>query len=181
MEVKFKKITEDKLEKIMNWRMMPEVTKYMYTDPKLNLIEQKKWFYDIQHDPTVKYWIVEVDGLDIGVINLSNIDLKNLNCSWGYYIADLNFRGKGLAKIIECNIYDYVFYELCLNKIWCEVLSFNKKVVELHEKYGSEVEGVFKQHILKNGRFYDVIRMAITKEKWDRIRANFDYQYIEIE
>lgn len=181
MVVRLKKLHEGALEKVMNWRMLPEVTKYMYTDPKLTLAEQIDWFKKISKDPRVRYWLIEVDGVDVGIINLADIDTDNLRCCWAYYIADTSFRGRGLGTILECNIYDYVFDVLKLNKLWCEVLTFNESVIKLHQKFGSEVEGILKQHILKNGIFYDVARMAITKDKWYKIKNNYSYDKIEIE
>ncbi|MDI3477373.1 MAG: diamine N-acetyltransferase [Thermoanaerobacterium sp.] len=181
MGLELKKINQDDLELIMNWRMKPEVTKYMYTDPILTMETQLMWFNQIINDNNSKYWIIKFDNAKIGLISLNNIDYKNKRCYWAYYIGDTSFRGKGIATILECNIYDYVFYILELNKLCCEVLSFNEKVISIHKKFGSEIEGVLKQHIFKNGKFYDVITMGITKDKWNNIRKNYVYENIKIE
>jgi hypothetical protein len=165
----------------MNWRMKPEITKYMYTDPELTIEKQRRWYEKINNDPSVRYWIIEYDGIAIGLLNITEIDLVNRRCFWGYYIGDDRFRGKGIAKTLECNLYDYVFYKLGLHKLCMEVLSFNEKVVKLHQKFGSEIEGIFKEHIYKNGQFFDVVRMAVLKRKWDRIRSQYDYDKIDIE
>ena len=37
-----RKIQEKDLEKLMQWRMRPDITKYMNTDPKLTIEGQKK-------------------------------------------------------------------------------------------------------------------------------------------
>lgn len=181
MPVQLRKITQNDLEKIMNWRMMPEVTRYMYTDPVLNMKSQRKWFEMVKTSDDSKYWIIQVDGTDIGLINLVDIDRTNKRCCWAYYIADTSFRGRGLGRILECNMYDYVFYKLGLNKLWCEVFTFNEKVIALHQKYGSEIEGTLRQHIYKNNSFYDIVRMGITKDKWDNIRYQYEYEKVEIE
>ncbi|GCD09007.1 UDP-4-amino-4,6-dideoxy-N-acetyl-beta-L-altrosamine N-acetyltransferase [Clostridium tagluense] len=175
------KIEKDDLATIANWRMMPEVTKYMYTDPILTLDTQLKWFESIQNDETVKYWIIKIDNTKIGVINLCDIDCKNKKCSWGYYIAETSFRGRGIARSLECNIYDYVFENLNLNKLCGEVFTFNEKVIEIHKKFGSEIEGILKEHIFKNGKKYDVVTMGITKGKWKSIKGNYEYEKITIE
>jgi hypothetical protein len=173
---KFKRIHENDLELIMKWRTLPEVTKYMYTDPNLTLDDQVNWFKKIKKDQKVSYWLIEFNGKKVGVVNFYDIDLKNHRAFWAYYIGDFTTRGKGLGRIIECNIYDYAFYKLGLNKLCCEVLSFNKKVVEIHKHFGSKIEGVFKQHIYKQNKFFDVVRMAILKEEWEVIRKNFQYE-----
>lgn len=174
-------IKEEDQEMIREWRMRPEVTKYMYTDPIITEESQKIWFRSISYDKSIKVWIIQYDGKDIGLLNISNIDEVNRKCEWAYYIADNSFRGKGIGGTLECNIYDYVFNKLGLNKLCCEVFVFNDKVVKLHEKYGSEIEGLRKEHIIKNNEKYDIVEMAILKDKWERIRSNYNYNCIEIE
>lgn len=174
-------LVEKDQKMIKDWRMMPEVTKYMYTDPVITEESQKIWFRSIKYDQTVKYWIINYDDKDIGLLNINNIDNKNLRCDWAYYIADESMRGKGIGKLIECNIYDYLFYTLNLRKVCCEVFAFNKKVIMLHEKFGAEIEGIRKKHIYKNGKEYDIVEMAILKEKWNQIRKNYDYEKMIIE
>ncbi|PWK16175.1 UDP-4-amino-4,6-dideoxy-N-acetyl-beta-L-altrosamine N-acetyltransferase [Tumebacillus permanentifrigoris] len=183
MTIRLRKVTPNDLEMVMNWRMMPEVTKYMYTDPVLTLEDQRKWYETTSQSDTETYWIIELleGAVPVGLISVNFIDRRNQHCAWAYYIADERARGKGLGTLLECNMYDYVFDRLELNKLWCEVFSFNDKVVQIHQKFGSEVEGEFKEHICKNGQFYDVIRMGITRAKWQSIKATYNYRSIEIQ
>jgi RimJ/RimL family protein N-acetyltransferase len=113
MSLALVKIMSDDLQQIMDWRMKPEVTKFMYTDPVLTLEGQQKWFDYIQKDQTTMHWLIMIDDVKIGLINLYDIDYKNKRCSWAYYIGDTSFRGRGIATTLECNIYDYVF-DVCL-------------------------------------------------------------------
>lgn len=181
MKVKFAKLKEEDLDILAKWRMLPDITKYMYTDPIITPESQKKWFRSIKDNDSVKYWVVILDNVKVGAIYLTDIDYINQRCYWGYYIADDFGKGKGLARILECNIYDYVFYKLQLNKLCCEVLAFNERVVSIHEKFGSEVEGNFRQHIYKQGHFHDIVCMGILKEKWNIIRENYVYEKVLIE
>lgn len=161
--------------------MSEEVSKYMYTNPNLNMDMQMKWYLQISQDPTCRYWMINIDDTDIGVMNLTKIDSVNLRCDWAYYIADTTFRGRGIGRNLECNIYDYGFYKLNLNKMCCEVLTENVKVIKIHQKFGSEIEGTRYEHIIKRGRKLDIVEMSILKEKWDAIRDTYNYDYIEIE
>ncbi len=176
MSLQFRRINKQDLQTISEWRMNPEVTKYMYTSPELTIDSQMKWFSRITSDRTVSYWIISFSFKEIGVINLYDIDTVNKRCFWAYYIGDASVRGKGLGRNIECNIYDYVLRDLNLNKLSCEVLSFNKRVIEIHKHFGSQIEGVLRQHIYKDGEFYDVVRMAILRQEWELIRSSFEYE-----
>ncbi|WP_346887105.1 UDP-4-amino-4,6-dideoxy-N-acetyl-beta-L-altrosamine N-acetyltransferase [Clostridium sp. UBA1056] len=181
MALELSKVNKADLELIMTWRMKPEVTRYMYTDPVLTMETQLKWFYSTQDNDSVKYWIIKFDGVKIGLINICDIDYKNKRCSWAYYIGDTSFRGRGIATLLECNIYDYVFDDLNLNKLCCEVFTSNEKVISIHEKFGSVVEGTLKQHIYKNGDFFDIVTMGITRDKWENIKKDYKYDRICIE
>ena len=57
MTLKLKKINEKDIFQIMKWRMLPDVTKYMYTDPKLSKDSQLKWYKEITQSDSVKYWL----------------------------------------------------------------------------------------------------------------------------
>ncbi|WP_271808466.1 UDP-4-amino-4,6-dideoxy-N-acetyl-beta-L-altrosamine N-acetyltransferase [Clostridium beijerinckii] len=181
MSLVLRKIKENDLENIMKWRMMPQVTKYMYTDPVLNLDKQKAWFSEIQKSYKELYWIIEIDNTEIGVLSINNIDNYNKRCTWAYYIGDTSFRGRGIATTLECNIYNYVFDVLNLNKLCCEVFEFNDKVINIHKKFGSEIEGIFRQHIYKNGEFHNIVCMGITKKIWNNIKGQYNYEKIYIE
>jgi len=181
MTLKLIKIQEKDIYQIMEWRMLPDVSKYMYTDPKLSKESQLKWYKQTTLSDKVKYWLIEFQNKKIGVLNLYNIDQNNKRCFWAYYIADSSYRGKGIGRNLECNIYDYVFYILKFNKLCCEVLEENDKVVKIHQKYGSKIEGVFIRHIFKNKKFHNVVRMAILREEWDSIKNQYNYDKIEIE
>ncbi|AYF55027.1 GNAT family acetyltransferase [Clostridium sp. K25] len=181
MSLKLKKILKEDLNLVAKWRMSEEVTKYMYTDPQITEESQLIWYHSILNDDKVKYWIIEFKDVKIGALCLNDIDYINKKCYWGYYIGDTSFRGKGIAKMLECNIYDYIFFKLNLNKLCTEVFSFNEKVVKIHEKYGSQIEGILKQHILKNGKYYDVVRMGMTKDRWQLVKNNIEYEKIYIE
>ncbi|WP_284620135.1 UDP-4-amino-4,6-dideoxy-N-acetyl-beta-L-altrosamine N-acetyltransferase [Aquabacterium humicola] len=186
MSYRLRLMREDDCERVRQWRMLPEVTKYMYTDPQITPEQQRAWFERIAVSDRDRVWIIEsVDDAGtpapIGVLSLSEIDPVNQRCAWAYYLGETSARGIGLAKSLELSVYAYVFDTLGLNKLWCEVFAFNDRVVALHEKFGSKVEGIARQHIRKNGEWFDVVRMGILKSEWDATREKWTYTPIEIE
>lgn len=174
------KLRKYDLEVISNWRMNPEVTKYMYTNPILTMERQLEWFKSIHDNDRVKYWVIRFDGIKIGIVNLSEIDYQNRRCSWAYYIGDTSYRGKGIASALGFNIYNYVFEIMNFNKLCCEAFAFNDKSIKLNEKFGSVIEGTLKQHINKNDQFFDIVVMGITRDRWQEIRDKYLYEKINI-
>lgn len=183
MSCRLRLLREDDLERVMLWRMRPEITRFMYTDPQLTIEDQRRWFQSVSRSERDRVWIIELlDGeRAVGLLSLSDIDHAQRRCAWAYYIGDEQVRGAGLAKSLELNVYAHVFETLGMNKLWCEVLSFNDRVVALHEKFGSKVEGVLRQHIFKDGQYHDVVRMGILRSEWESLRERFHFTPIEIE
>jgi hypothetical protein len=168
MKLHFRNIKDDDLEMILTWRTNPEVSRYMFTDPDLSLEKQRRWFERIAADTTRLDWIINADSEDVGLVSLVRIDNVNRRCEWAYYLGSPNVRGKGIGKAVELNILYYVFEILKLNKLCGEVLALNEKVVEIHRKYGSKVEGRRREHILKNGEYLDVVEIGILRAEWER-------------
>lgn len=172
-----RKLTVDDLEMVMNWRMLPEITKFMNTDPVLTIEAQRLW-YDKMSAGDFYYWIIEVDRIPCGLINLADIDKINKRCTWGYYIAEKKLRSFELAMSLEMSLYDYVFDKIGLNKITGESFCINT-AIKIHELCGCITEGVLKQHILKNGQYFDVTIQSMFAETWSNIRNNLEYQKID--
>jgi UDP-4-amino-4,6-dideoxy-N-acetyl-beta-L-altrosamine N-acetyltransferase len=183
MPCRLRRLAASDLERVRQWRMLPEITRYMYSDPVISSDDQQRWFERIQASVTDRVWIIELldSAQPVGLLTLSEIDPVHRRCAWAYYVAEPAARGVGLAKPLECSIYDFVFDRLGMNRLWCEVLSFNNRVVSLHERFGSKVEGVLRQHILKNGEYHDVVRMAILKDDWHALRSQHSYTSIPID
>ena len=101
MSVTLRKINEEDLEQIMRWRMDPEITRYMNTDPKLTLEGQKKWFAKVQQDPDVSYWIIQIDGTPAGVINYTGLMNPAGDLGWAYYVGEKKLRSIQAALALE--------------------------------------------------------------------------------
>ncbi len=182
MQLRFRRITDEDLEMIMNWRTLPDITKYLYTDFEPSMESQNKWFGEINNNPYRQDWIINVDGDDVGIVQILRIDRANSRCEWAYYLGADNVRGKGIGKNVELNVLAYVFNALKLNKLCCEVFLFNDLVIKIHEKYGSKVEGTRREHIFKNGDYYDIVEMGILKSEWENeVKNKHDYSIAEFE
>lgn len=171
-----RQIKSEDLEMIMDWRMRPEITRYMNTDPKLTIEGQKKWLQKIQQSETEWSWILEVEGVPAGVVSLSNYDGNKVYT--GVYIAVKEKRSLKLTLYLQWNLYRYAFEHLHVNKVCEEIFSENKAVNRMMDMCGSKREGVLRSHIYKNGQYYDVVVRGILKEEWDSMKDNLKYDKI---
>lgn len=178
MSVTLREIREDDLENIMRWRMDPDITKFMNTNPKLTLEGQKKWLASIRENADVRYWLIEVEGTPAGVINLTGLTKEDGNLGWAYYVGEKRLRSMKTALSLEMNMYDYAFDVLHKNAVYGDVFSLNQGVIALHKICGCEVVEEKKNHVCKEGVFYDVTFMRMSAENWRRLRDNKKYDKI---
>ncbi len=181
MSVTLRKIRESDLETIMGWRMDPEITRYMNTDPRLTLEGQKKWYASVRENPDVRYWMILVDGQEAGVINLTGLCREDGVLGWAYYVGEKKLRSLKTALTLEMSLYDYIFDTLRKEVLISDVFTLNKGVVQLHLLCGCEVLEEKKAHICKNGVFYDVTFMRMTRERWQQARTGKKYERISFE
>ena len=164
--IKLRAFQEQDCDQVFRWRTLPEVADYMYSDHAITEVEHRAWFERVRTDPTCRYQIIELDGDGVGVVSITGIDRKNLRCTWAFYLASPAVRGRGVGSFVEYSVLKCVFDDLGLNKLCCEVFAFNEKVTQMHESFGFKREGHYRQHIFKNGKFHDVVALAMLAEDW---------------
>ena len=174
-----RQIHEEDLEMIMNWRMLPEITRYMNTDPKLTLEGQKQWFEKIKKSDKDFYWILEVDGTPAGVVSLVDYDSNQIHT--GVYIAVKEKRSLKLALYLQWNLYRYAFEYLEVHKVCEEVFSENKEVNRILDMCGSKREGVLRDSVCKNGKYYDVVARGILRSEWEEVKEKRAFDMISFE
>ena len=172
--ISLRDLRPDDEEMIYRWRNMPEVVRYMYTDRLIDRREHEGWFRRIQTDPTRRHWIITCDQEEVGVANLYAIDPVSRRCHWAFYIASPKARGKGVGTLTEYFVLQHVFEELNFNRLCCEVLSMNESVIRMHKEFGFVQEGVLRQHVMKEGRFMDVVSLAMLRQEWSTGKSQIE-------
>lgn len=157
--------------RLLTWRNDPEIRRWMYTDHWISHEEHAAWFDFALVDPSRRYWVVESDGQPVGLANLYTLDPKNRRASWAYYLGEPDARGKGVGAMVEYAVIEAAFDAHGLNKLWCEVLADNRGVLRLHESFGFQREAVFRQHLMKDGDWTDVVGLGLLRADWDAARA----------
>lgn len=175
MKVELRRLTENELELIMNWRMREDISQSMFTSEKLTLEGQKKWYEKIKNDPSQIRWVIYIDDVPVGSIYLYDIDYSNKRCASGWFVAEKEYRSLELAIALQHNLYDYVFENLKLNRIYGYVIDNNKMVVKLLNLCGMQTEGQLKEHVNKDGVFHDVIVVGLNAREWSKKKGNYNY------
>ncbi len=162
----------------MRWRMDEDITRYMNTNPQLTLERQKKWLTSIRENEDVRYWVIEVDGMPAGVINLTGLTNPEGDLGWAYYVGEKKLRSMKTALSLEMSMYDYAFDRLQKRAVYGDVFTLNQGVIALHKLCGCEIVEEKKNHVCKEGVYYDVTFMRMTAERWNQIRDEKKYEKI---
>ena len=162
--VKWKKLSAEHIEMVRHWRMRPEITKGMYTDPVISESDQIKWFERVSNDPAQMYWVVYEDDKPVGLASIVHIDDRNKSCETGVYFAEKH--DFTTVMINTATFLKLVFDVFDLNRLESNIMSNNKRVVRYHELQGFVTEGIRRKAIYKNGEFFDIYVQSILKEEW---------------
>lgn len=172
MDVKLRIVTKEDIETIRKWRNSDLIRNVSYNRDYISAEMQIKWFDTIKENKSQLHWIISIDGFDAGYAAIKDIDILNKRCEFAsLYIGEHKFLLNGIGAFVEFKILDYIFITYPeINKIHCEVLGFNKKVIQLHKRFGFVIEGELKQHFFIDEKFNNVILLAVFKDKWIEVK-----------
>jgi diamine N-acetyltransferase len=160
MNIEYKKIDVTDLE-FLNKVRNEYASEYLHDSRTFSLEETINWYNKTNPD----FWMILLDGVNVGYFRLSNHSKENKNIYIGADIAP-EYTGKGIAKEAYSKFIPNLFSMYDLNKISLEVLSTNIRAISLYNKLGFEYEGTKREEVLKNEKWIDSIIMSILKSKY---------------
>ena len=170
-DIELVELTADHIEMVREWRNSKEVSSYMYSQNQISKEQQERWFQKVSKDDSCRYWLIKYDGKFLGLASVTGIDKVLSSCYWAFYLGDTSVRGAGIGGKVEYHVLKYVFEELGLNKLRCEVFVFNDKVIKMHEKFGFRREAYYREHAQIDDEFKDVVGLAMLKSEWNKTKA----------
>ncbi len=167
-----KSIKNSDAKEILNWRTSKNVQKYFPSKVTKNLSKQLKWIKKVIKSNNDKYFLIKKKNKkNIGLCFLNKINYLNKNAEFGYYLSDKKYYGQGYSIEAEYMIINYGFEILGLNKIYCENLENNKNIINVHKKFGFKLEGIKRQEILRNNKYFDIYLMSLLKKDYVRYKS----------
>lgn len=61
----------------------------------------------------------------------------------------------------------YAFHELNLYRVCLTVFAYNDPAIGLYQKLGFVQEGVYREHLSRDGRRYDMILFGLLRREWE--------------
>lgn len=112
----------------------------------------------VMADPvTEEYW---------GQISLERISRRDGTAEVGVVLAKEEHRGKGIGREALLLLLRYAFDALGLRRVELTVFAENSRARLCYLKAGFIEEGVARQKTWKNGKFHDIVSMAVLRDEW---------------
>jgi RimJ/RimL family protein N-acetyltransferase len=102
----------------------------------------------------------KADNKEAGALLLHDFSWHNRRAMFTINVSP-DFQGKGFGYESSKLLIDYAFKNLQVHKICLEVYAFNKKAVNMYKKLGFVLEGRFKKHSFKDGKYVDLLFMSL--------------------
>lgn len=164
-ECRLRPLDESDLDTVLRWRNSDRIRANMYSDHLITPDEHRNWYENVRQEKGIICRIFEWMGRPLGVVNITQIDKHSKKCHWGFYIGESD-APKGSGSAMGYLALEYIFDDLEFFKLCAEVFSFNVSSIQYHKKLGFVEEGRFVKHVLKNGKYEDIIRMAAFNSDW---------------
>lgn len=167
--VALRPVEEEDIPIIAKWLNDEEVTYYMFYGQLPTSVSQvTKMIKEQTESPNNAVLIIEDKKTNrpIGFGGLYDIHLTARKAELRILIGEKDYWGKGYGTETVELLTFYGFDRLHLNRIWLGVTDENKAAIRVYEKVGYKVEGILRQDIYRNSRYYNSIRMSILREEY---------------
>lgn len=156
-------ITMDDTESIVKWRNNPSVQKNFIFREQFTYEMHKHWMETkVKDGEVVQYIIISADdNSPVGSVYYRDIDMHNKSAEFGIFIGEDSARGKGIGTEATTLFTRYGLEDLGFHRISLRVLDGNDGAYRAYEKSGFVKEGVFRDMVYLDGKYRDVIFMAV--------------------
>ncbi len=107
-------------------------------------------------------------GALIGLLELDGVMWTHGTTFVSIAIGDKENRGKGYGREAMQLGLDFAFRELNLHRVCLTVFSYNEAAIKLYEGLGFVREGVYREHLQRDGRRYDMILFGLLRAEWQK-------------
>ena len=167
-------IRETDIQKIRNWRNQQKII--LRQNKNITKKDQEIYFNTIikptfkQKNPEMILFSLLLKGKCIGYGGLVHINWKSKRGEISFLTETKRTRSnykmnEDFRRFLEL-ILDIGFKDLKLNKITTETFEFRKNIIKILEDRGFTEEGILKNHIKKNRKYYDSYLHCMFKEKF---------------
>lgn len=125
--------------------------------------DHDRWFQAVRSDPRVRIFVIveQATGALIGSCQLLDISPQHRRAELQIRIGEPAYRSRGLGTQAVRLLVQHGFGELGLHRIALTVRADNERAIRSYRRCGFEVEGVLRDAAFIEGRFVDLLAMAV--------------------
>lgn len=109
---------------------------------------------------------IDVDGELVGRCGMFGVDELSRHAEVGISFGP-GHRGKGYGRDAIRVLLRYGFAHRNLHRVWLETTATNVAAVRAYTAAGFVEEGRLREHAWVDGRYVDVVRMAVLRRDWE--------------
>lgn len=136
--VRLKLLTHDKIELVRRWRNDPKISQFMEYRDEITPEMQEAWFQRINNDNNY-YHIIEIDGKEIGLIDIRDIDYERGEGEPGIFVWDDDYLNSPEIFNASFAHLDFAFEELGLKRLVIHVLKDNPRAIRYNKAIGYKI------------------------------------------
>lgn len=111
------------------------------------------------------------EGKVVGTIGSNMLDHRNRNLMIGLEVFHSKERGKGYGSEAIRLFTDYAFLEMNMHRVYLGCFEFNSQAGYLYERLGFKPEGINRDFVYRNGRYYSEKAFGVVKKDWLALRG----------
>lgn len=168
-KVRLREIEPSDLATINGWRADRELAAQLGAPFRhVALAVDEKWYeqYLATRANNVRLAICASDGPPVGAAYLLGIDWTNRAAEFAIWIGAAGAQGRGIGEAATHLMLEHAFNDLNLERVHLTVLRDNERAIGLYRKLGFVQEGVLRRAAFKDGRYRDMILMALLRDEF---------------
>ena len=168
-------LTQDDLPVMLGWTANIELQRLIQVDVVRTLcVEDLHDQYAAWRTDSNRYDFA-VRALDddrmLGRRSARSINWRDRVCKISIMIGAPADWGRGYGSDATRVLLKFCFMELALNRVQLGVVSYNERAIHAYRKIGFQDEGVIREAARRDGRYYDILQMAILRREWETLHG----------
>ena len=161
-------VTEEDTDKVLSLRNAEYVKKNFFYRKDITREEHLNFFHKKCETGIVFYFVVIDKASDetVGVVYLQHYEEDKNAMESGLFFSEKLPQGKGYASEAYRLLADYAFNDLPLERLFAQVISYNKASLRLHEKLGYREIGRSTAKITPTGEEVEAVTLELLKKTY---------------
>ena len=167
----FINLTREELQVVLKWRNFESIRKWMRNSRLITLEEHLEFARKLSSDNKKFYYLCFIKDAPAGVIDITELDIKNKNAYWGIYTRPDKIIPKA-SHLMRDGLLKIIFEYLELNTLKLEVFEGNETAIRFNRMSGFKEEGRLRKFIVRGTKVLDAIIMGMLKEEYFELYGN---------